>query len=201
MKKTTQEFRRESVKKIINNVLGENKTTLDPVSINTFESLNDDFTTVDLVFAEKLLEGTKSVTINNIKAKGFVDGLFLGLHINYAEDYPSLDKIKLIDIMVNPIMRASTVRGSDAKTSVIFRVEVENHGVSEFQHKSRSLIYSSFVAALEAFQFYINCEKAFYKIKFAANDAKERNRGDIVQSCLADLSKLTEVNTYAKTKI
>ena len=198
MKRTPQEFRRENVKKLFDRVLGEEKTSLAPLAINISESLERDFTSVDLTFSEKFLGTYKTVEVKNIEAKGFIDGLFLGLHGNYVNDYLSLDKIKLVDIMVNPIMRASAIRGSDAQTSVIFRVEVEDHGVSEFQHKSRSMVYSSFVTALEAFQFYINCEKAFYKIKFAAADASQRNRGDILQSCMSDLSKLTQVNTYDK---
>ena len=62
------------------------------------------------------------------------------------------------------------------------------------------MIYSGFVSALEAFQFYINCERTFHKIQVIIEDATLRNRGDIVQSCLTDLSKLTEVNTYEKKK-
>ncbi len=201
MQKTSQEFRRESVKELFDRILGNEKTSLAPLSINISESFDDDFTTVDLVFTEKTAQSSKTIKLEKVKAKGFVDGLFLGLHSNYAHEHKSLDKIKLVDIMVNPIMKASTSRGSDAKTSVVFRVEVKSHGISEFQHKSRSMIYSSFVSALEAFQFYINCEKTFHKIKFAVHDAQSRNRGDIVQRCLTDLSKLTEVNTYEKDRI
>lgn len=200
MHKTPQQFRRESVKKLFDKVLGEGKTEFSPLSINTSESLDDDFTTVDLNFSERSGSSIKVIDSKDIKAKGFVDGLFLGLHQQYAEKYKSLDKIKLVDIMVNPIMKAATNRGSDAKTAVIFRVEVKDHGISEFQHESRSMIYSSFVSALEAFQFYINCERTFDKIKLAVEDASERNRGDIIQACLADLSKLTEVNTYGQKK-
>ena len=200
MRKTPQQFRRESVKKLFDKVLKESKTELSPLSINISESLEDDFTTVDMTFSEKSSHSVKVCSLKDIKAKGFVDGLFLGLHGQYADKYHSLDKIKLVDIMVNPIMKASTKRGSDAMTAVVFRVEVQNHGVSEFQHESRSMIYSSFVSALEAFQFYINCERTFDKIKLAVDDAKERNRGDIIQACLTDLSKLTEVNTYEQKK-
>ena len=60
------------------------------------------------------------------------------------------------------------------------------------------MIYSGFVAALEAFQFYINCERTFSKMQLIIEDAKQRNRGDIIQACLSDLSKLTEVNNYEK---
>ena len=199
MHPTPQEFRRQNVKKLFDKILRQEKTQLAPLSISISESLDDDFTTVGLVFSESRFNKTETVSVSDIKAKGFVDGLFLGLHTKYVKEYPSLDKIKLVDIMVNPIMRASTPRGSDAQTSVIFRVEVENYGISEFQHKSRSMVYSGFVSALEAFQFYINCERAFHKIKLAATDASDRNRGDILQRCMSDLSMLTEVNTYAKT--
>ncbi len=200
MKKTPQEFKRESVKHLFDKILKEGKTTLSPTLINISESLDDDFTTVDLAFTEKTSEIESKIHLQEIKAKGFVDGLFLGLHRNYSDNYNSLDKIKLVDIMVNPIMKAPTKRGSDAKTSVVLRVEVENHGVSEFQHESRSMIYSSFISSLEAFQFYINCQRTFEKIMLAVEDARERNRGDIIQSCVADLSKLTEVNTYEKSR-
>ncbi len=198
MRKTPQQFRRDNVKKLHEKILQDNKTVFSPLSMSTHESIEDDFTTVDLSFSEKTLNSNKIVQLRGIKANGFVDGLFIGLYNNYVKNYNSLSKLKLVDLMVNPIMKAATNRGSDAKTSVLFRVEVEGHGVSEFQHKSRSMIYSSFVSALEVFQFYINCERTFQKIKLVIEDAEARNRGDIVQSCMTDLSKLTEVNTYAK---
>ncbi len=196
MRKTPQEFKREEIKELFNKVLGQTKVTLAPLSINTSESLNDDFTTTDFSF-EQTSDQNEIISITNSKGSGFIDGLFLGLHKHYTPQYSSLDKLKLVDIIVNPIMRAGIRMGSDASISVIFRVEVLDHGLAEFQHKSRSMIYSSFVSALETFEFYINCEKAFLKIKSIAQDATARNRGDILQSCLIDLSKLTEVNTYA----
>jgi len=198
MRKTPQQFRRDNVKKLHEKVLQENKVMFVPLSISTHESIEDDFTTVDLSFSEEFLGSKKLVQLRGVKSNGFVDGLFLGLYNNYVQNYSSLSKLKLVDLMVNPIMKASTKRGSDAKTSVIFRVEVDGHGLSEFQHESRSMIYSSFVSALEVFQFYINCERAFKKIKLVIDDAQARNRGDIIQGCLTDLSMLTEVNTYAK---
>lgn len=196
MRKTPQHFRREKVKTLFNKILKENKTVLTPLSISCSESLDDDFTTTDFSFEEK--GGTsRIVSLTDVKGKGFVDGVFRGLHEHYVTDYASIEKIKLVDIMVNPIMKASKKLGSDAKASVLFRIEVDCHGLAEFHHESRSMIYSCFVSALEAFQFYINCERTFKKIKLIADDADARNRGDIFQSCLNDLSKLTEVNTYA----
>jgi translation initiation factor 2 beta subunit (eIF-2beta)/eIF-5 len=200
MKKTPQEFKRKEVKELFSKVLGESKISFAPLAINISESLENDFTVVNILFSEKLSQSTNTQAINEIRAKGFVDGLFIGLYEKYIETYPSLKKIKLLDLMVNPIMKASTTRGSDAQTSVVLRVKVKDFGISEFQHQSRSMIYSSFISTLQAFQFYINCEICFHKIKLALEDAKTRNRGDIIQSCMLDLSKLTGVNTYAKEK-
>ena len=196
MRKTPQQFRREAVKKLIDKILKDKITKLKPVSISASESLNDDFTTTDFSFEETGTRG-EVVSVLDSKGKGFIDGLFRGLHSRYATEYPSIDKIKLVDIMVNPIMKASRTLGSDAPASIIFRVEVDSHGIAEFRHDSRSVIYSGFAAALSAFEFYINCERTFHKIKLIVEDAEHRNRGDILQSCMSDLSKLTEVNTYA----
>lgn len=196
MKRTPQEFKRENVKYLFDKILGETKTQLEPLSITASESLNDDFTTVDFSFQES---GKKQeIVTTESSGKGFVDGLFSGLYSFYISQYPSLERIKVVDIMVNPIMKSTKKNGPDAKANVIFRLETENHGIAEFQHKSRSMLYSSFVSALEAFQFYINCERTFHKIQTILEDAQQRNRGDISQSCMSDLSKLTEVNTYEK---
>ena len=198
MRKTPDEFRRESVRSLFDKVLREQKIRFNPLSITASESLNDDFTTTEFSF-EQLGCDEKIITVTESRAKGFVDGIFTGLYNEYVNNYPRLEKLRLVEIMVNPIMKASTNLGSDAKATVVFRLEVEKHGIAEFKHKSRSMIYSSFVAALDAFQFYINCEKTFHRIKLVVEDATTRNRGDILQDCFSDLSKLTEVNTYETT--
>lgn len=198
MLKTPQEHKRQNVKQLFNKILKDSETKLKPISITASESLNDDFTTTEFSFEETGHQ--QRIISKESSGKGFVDGLFHGLYSNYIKQYPSLEKIKLVDIKVNPIMKATRTLGSDAQASVIFSVEVNGHGIAEFQHKSRSMIYSGFVSALEAFQFYINCERTFHKIQIIIEDATHRNRGDIVQACLTDLSKLTEVNTYEKKK-
>ena len=171
MKKTPQEFRREEVKKLFDKVLGTNKTNLVPLSISASESLNDDFTTTDFSFEDISPSGSIK-TINDVKSKGFVDGLFRGLHDHYASRHTSLKHIKLVDLVVNPLMKSSKKSiGSEAKTNVALRVEIAGHGIAEFQDTSRSIIYSAFVASLNAFEFYINCERTFDKINFVVDDA------------------------------
>ena len=196
MRKTPQDFKRVEVKQIIAKVLGDTMTRLSPVSISVTESLDDDFTTTDFSF-EITGKDSKIVTLENQKGKGFVDGLFTGLQQYFSCDYRSLEKIRLADYNVNPIMANSKKSmGTDAQASVLLSVLVPPHGLSEFGNTSRSMIYSSFSAALNAFQFYINCDRAFDRIQIFIEDAQQRNRGDVISSCIYDLSKLTEVNTY-----
>ena len=196
MKKTPEEFKRESVKQLFEKILKDTEVKLKPLSITASECLNDDFTTTEFSFEESSPSG--GIISSEAKGKGFVDGLFHGLSKHYNNKYSSLEHIKLIDIVVNPLMKSTKNNGSDAMANVIFRVEVDKHGIAEFCHQSRSMINSGFTAALSAFQFYINCEKTFHKIQLILEDAVQRNRGDIAQACMSDLSKLTAVNTYAK---
>ena len=86
MLKTPQEFKRENVKKLFQKVLRDTKTKLAPLSISISESFENDFTSVDLQFSEKSSEDEEVVSLPGLKAKGFVDGLFLGLHKRYSED-------------------------------------------------------------------------------------------------------------------
>lgn len=196
MRKTPQQFKRVAVKDIIDKVLGTSKTQLNPLSIFVKEDPSSDYTTTDFSFS---ISGhtNQVVELKNQHGNGFIHGLFRGLHQYFSKDFQSLEKIKLVDLKVNPLMSNSrTTTRADAKTSVLFSVHVAKNGLAEFQHESRSLVGSSFFLALEAFQFYINCERCFYKIQMVIEDAQKRNRGDIISSSMYDLSKLTEVNTY-----
>lgn len=199
MRKTPQEFRRENLKELFEKTLRARQTKLEPFGISVKESWDDDFTVVDLAINESVDGLQQRREIVETKAKGFVDGIFKACHKQYVTDRESLKNIELIDYRVKPkFSNSNKTMGSDAETEVTLMVEVKDHGVAEFSCNSRSILYSSFAATLEAFQFYINCDKAFKKIKLVLEDAQARNRGDIAQLCMSELAMLTGVNTYAK---
>tara|TARA_B100000927_G_scaffold278972_1_gene262164 strand:- start:1597 stop:2208 length:612 start_codon:yes stop_codon:yes gene_type:complete len=201
MRKTPQHFKRLETKKVIEEILQKNKTSLSPLAIITSENLNENFTTTSFSFLESLDGEESQVNIENKRGKGFIDGLFTGLHEHYSQSYESLKDIKLVNLKVNPVLSAARNSiGTDAQASVLFSLHIKNHGISEFHHKSRSMIHSSFNLALEAFQFYINCERVFDKIQILIAEAQSRNRGDIVSDYIYKLSKITEVNSYEKRR-
>jgi hypothetical protein len=197
--KTPQEHKRTSVKEILSKTLKTTTTKLSPISIEVNESIRDDFTKVDFSFEETHGELIKIVNLEQVAGLGFVDCLFKGCLQEYSKKYSSLSNMVLSDLKINPIFSmAKNLARTDAKTDVSICVEIKGLGLAEFRSRSRSIVYSSFVATLEAFQFYINCQRSFEKLKWIIDDAKQRNRSDTIQACLRDISAITEMNTYAK---
>ena len=198
--RTPQDFRRENVKELFDKILKNNKTVITPQSITINESVDSDFTSVG--FSINVAgEDKRTYNFTEVEGKGFVDAVFTALYDEFIEPYPSLKNLNLVDLVVKPIFSMSKKEsGTDARTDVIFRVEIRDHGISEFSARSRSIIHASFQAMAEAFQFYINCDRTFHQLRFCLDDANNRHRGDTAQACVTDLAKLTTVNTYERKR-
>ena len=197
--RTPQDFRRENVKELFDKILKDNKTKLVPKNISINESINSDFTSVS--FSLDMISGETKRTYNfiDVEGKGFVDAVFTTCYEEFVEPFPSIKNLNLVDLIVKPIFSMSRKpSGTDARTDVIFRVEIKNHGLSEFSARSRSIVHASFQVMMEAFQFYINCDRTFHRLGTCLEDANSRHRGDTAQACVADLAKLTTVNTYER---
>lgn len=195
--KTPEETKRNSLREIFQTVLREDIASLTPVSIVTKESFNSDSSETTFSFNQRISGKNKKVNLKAIEGRGFVDCLFRGCKQTYSDKYPSLLNVNLVDFKVRPVfsMKRGPV-GSGAKTDIVLSVRVEERGTSEFTSRSDSIIRSAYATTLSAFQFYINCELAFNKIKIVLDDARSRHRGDILQRCMADLSKITEMNYF-----
>ena len=202
MLKTPQQIKRETIKQIFDKILKAHQIKLNPLNISVSESFESDFTSVQMSINETTQNLTgSSLSLSSDEAKGFVDGMFKACHKYYVKDHTSLNNIRLVNYQVIPkIKKSANKMGTDAETEVTIMVDVKGHGVAEFNSVSRSILHSSFIATLKVFEFYINCEKTFHKIQLVLNDAGQRNRADITQACVSDLSRLTEVNNYEKKK-
>ena len=202
MRKTPQEVKRENVKILFEKILKIHSIRLTPYDISVKESWDRDFTAVKMDIEESVGGVKTHRKMKSEKARGFVDGMFKACYTKYVKEHGSLQNIRLIDYQVKPqFNKAKKTMGSDAKTEVTIMVEVKDHGIAEFSCTSRSILYSSFVATLEAFQFYINCDKTFKKIKLVLDDANARNRADLAQICMSEMSLLTGVNTYEQKRV
>lgn len=195
--KTPQQIKRQNVRELFERVLQSQALEISPHDISVKESWSSDFTCVELAINETIGGVRTCREITEDKAKGFVDGIFKACHSQYVSKNPSLRNIRLVDYQVKPeFVQPKNSMGADAKTTVSLTMEVRARPAAEFKYTSRSILYSSLAATLEAFQFYINCDKAFKKIRLIMSEAESRNRADIVQKCLSDLHFLTTVNSY-----
>jgi len=195
--KTPQDFRRENIKQLFDKILKQDKIKLEPLSLTVSESRDSDFT--DVSFSFDLFDGEDKTNYNfsNVEGKGFDDAIFTKCHEVLTEQHPSLKNLGLVDLNVKPIFSMSHKQtGTDAKTDISFRLEIKNYGLSEFVVRSRSIVHASFEAILEAFQFYMNCEKTFNTLKTFLEDAKRRHRGDVEQQIVSQLAQLTAMNSY-----
>jgi len=199
--RTPQDFRRENVKELFDKILKDNKTKLLPRSISINESIDSDFTSVSFSLDMVSEKETRTYNFIDIEGKGFVDAVFTTCYEEFVEPFPSIKNLNLVDLIVKPIFSMSMKEsGTDARTDIIFRVEIKNHGLSEFSARSRSIVHASFQVMMEAFQFYINCDRTFHRLGACLEDANIRHRGDTAQACLSDLAKLTTVNTYERKR-
>ena len=199
MIRTPEHFKRERVKQVFHRRLRDSIVNIEPIKVSVYEEVSQSDTTIDFSFLLKTASQHELFSFEAVSGRGLVDAVFSELVSKFSQEYSSLANLSLVDISVKPIFSLSTkASGSDAKTDVVLRMEVKDHGPAEFVSRSWSVVRSSFLVILEAFQFYINCDKAFHKIGVVLEDAKRRNRSDVAQECVTDLSTLTSVNTYSK---
>lgn len=195
-----EDFRRDNIKEIFTKRLKDDLVVLCPESIKIQESVQSPVTLVDLSFSKIESGKTSSYRLLECPGEGFVDAIYKACYTEFINNHQSLKNISLVDLSVRPIFEMSrTCSKTDAKADVSLRLKPKRHAMAEFSARSNSIIYSSFQAMLSAFQFYINCDKTFKKLQFVLEDSKSRNRQDITNSCISDLSALATVNAYVQS--
>ena len=193
----TTDLKRDDLRTVFRKILNKDTFLLKPRELLIKEQYESNSTKVDFSFDMEDEQKREVISFTDSLGQGFVDAIFTECHLYFLRKYASLENISLVDIGVTPNFIASKkTSGTDASSRVTFRMQVKGHGLSEFCSESHSFVAASFRAVLSAFQFYINCEKTFNKLQIIRADALLRNRSDIVQSCLYDMSKVTEVNYY-----
>ena len=65
-----------------------------------------------------------------------------------------------------------------------------------FSENTTSMSFTGISVLVKAFQFYINCELLFKRLKFLIEDAEKRSRPNVAAKYKYDLSKVVEVTNY-----
>ena len=189
-----EDLQRREIDNSIRETLGSNSLTLRDEFITISEARHGAPTTVDFMFHE-VKESTETPISISSTGRGFIDAIFKGMVKQYSDDYPSLNQIKLKKFTVSTPGFLDAQTASDVQVSL--RFEISNNFFT-FSNVSSSIVRSAYCNLLETFEFYINCEKCFLTLRTAVDDARKRNRFDIVSACSYKMSDLTKMISYEK---
>ena len=167
----------------------KNKITLTLVSLNLVEDPKE--TNVTLSVEESGLH--KNISGVGV---GIVDAGFNALLEEYKDRYKSLDTIQLSDVYFQ--VDHSDKRELSLKSKTMLKLEFRNDFKDRmcFSEKTRSMSYTSISVLVKAFEFYINCELLFKRLRFLIQEAEARGRSDIASNYKYALSKVVEVTSY-----
>jgi len=196
-----------------------------PFSITPSEILHDDincrvretlgvnycYITINrLVLEEDLREGVSRVSFKlkigeEIKeiagtGMGIVDALFSSIMKEVEKEYVSLSELSLVDFSVEGDFERSTYKKTNTDVDVEVRLLMRATGGNEFifRERSPSMNTAAIKVVLKVIEHFINAERAVGVLYKCIDDAKRRQRGDLVDNYLRELSELVRSVSYEK---
>lgn len=127
---------------------------------------------------------------------GLVDSGFNALMAKYSSEYPSLKTIGLSDLYFQVDHKASAGLSVKSKTKMKLEFRNDSKNRTFFSERTTSMGFTGISVLVKAFEFYINCELLFKRLKFLIKDAEDRNRSDVASKYKYNLSKVVEVTSY-----
>lgn len=148
------------------------------------------------VISIKLKEDGKEVKTKKAEGVGLVDAGFRSLLDFYSKKYKSLNTIDLTDLYFQVDHGADRDLNFKSKTDI--KIEFKNNSKQRscFSERTTSMGFTAVSVLVKAFEFYINCELLFKRMKFLIEDAQKRSRQDIVSEYRYVLSQVVEVTSY-----
>jgi hypothetical protein len=174
------EFRRKSVIKLCNTVIGRERLDLNLSSICTSSNKK----TLSL----KFLENEKEINLCFVSSSSPLPA-FNALSDFYLERFSSLANLHLSFYRYRPPGISSSRPRAHVEVCT-------PHSCGVFVGPPSVERDSYLCALLGCFEFFINCELTFTSLLKVLKNAKSRNRQDIYQKACFNLSELTSLNSY-----
>ena len=130
---------------------------------------------------------------------GLVDALWSGLLSRYSAEYQSLCSLEVAGFEVKAKLDTKKEKdGTDAVGEVTLELRNSDQTRFSFSDASRSITTSTSRVVLAAIEYFINAERAFITLFRSRQDAKERNREDLVARYTGELSEVVKSTSYAE---
>ena len=131
---------------------------------------------------------------------GMIDALFKGLKGTLSSEYPSLEHINFIDFAISGDFASGREDArSDAAGHVRLVVENSSGRRFKFEDRSQSISASSVAVVVNCVEHFINAETAVLRVFDWIDDAKARDRQDLVDKYVQRLSDLVKNASYSES--
>jgi predicted HAD superfamily phosphohydrolase len=117
----------------------------------------------------------------------------------YALEYQSLETLELADFAVGARLDTKN-QISDADSVGEVSIDVKNSEGAHFlfSDASRSIATSTARAVIAVVEYFVNAERAFIMLYKSLEDAKERNREDLVTRYTRELAEVVKSTSYTE---
>ena len=140
-------------------------------------------------------DGDEKITISGTGV-GLVDAGFNALLGHYNESYRSLNTITLSDLYFQVDHKSSAGLSLKSKTKMKLEFRNDMKDKTCFSERTTSMGFTGVSVLIKAFEFYMNCELLFKRLKFLISEAENRGRSDVAAKYKYELSKVVEVTNY-----
>ena len=141
----------------------------------------------------------KSINISG-SGEGIVDALFASAVESFSNDYKILKGFSFEDFSLRVKFKYSRKwQQTDAPVEIKIAITNSKKQKFYFSAQSRSLIATVIEVIRKALEFLINLEAAIIQLKKDYNYAKKRNRIDLMQLYILQLSDLIRIAEYETT--
>jgi hypothetical protein len=190
-RKTYTEDQREKAGLIIKNMLKKKYKHLKLDDLSIKENVREQTTEIIC----KLLFGKKKLTINGL-GKGPVDALFTALINNFSDEYCSLKNLYCVRFSIEAdVEKYLSSYKTDAAVEATLEI-TNSHATLLFRERASSINVVSVNVVLSSIEHFINAEKCVIILHRAIEDAKKRNRGDILNDCTRQLAEIVKNVSY-----
>jgi hypothetical protein len=162
--------------------------------------LREDLDTDDARIVCRVRDGrTGETQVIEGQGVGIIDAFFHGLKARLAGRYKSLESICFCGFTVRGKMDTGRApASSDALAEVTLGIRNSYGREFIFTHASRSVMRSGLEATLSAAEYFVNSEVAFLALHDALQQARTKNRDDLVTKYTSMLAVLVENTSYSE---
>ena len=178
---------------IVHDILGDQYIR---IFIKNFVLVEDDETkTSHVKCAISFSNQLEDISIEGV-GYGIIDALFNSMMKKFIKDFPSLSQVEFDDFAMQIKFKNLLATKTDAPVEIKIALQNKQQQKIYFFAEARSMVVASVSAIRKAFEYLINAEKAFLHLQKDVQDARERNRGDLLKTYTNQMATLVRILSY-----